>query len=134
MMTPPPVPDLQFWLIAHNDQSRQTAIYRIPQRIPMLQWIESLGQAVKVLRPPEAGRLMQVVRPTRPKPFLCAPLSPREQEVLAELAEGRTQKEIAWRFCLSTHTINTHVQNIYRKMQVKSNTEAVARALRAGLV
>ena len=61
-------------------------------------------------------------------------LTPREREVLAEMVEGHTQKEIAVRLEVSAHTVNSHVQNIYEKLHVNSGNAAVAKALRERLI
>lgn len=61
-------------------------------------------------------------------------LTQREQEVLGEMTNGYSQKEIATRLFVSRHTVNTHIQHIYAKLHVRSGIEAVAKALREGLV
>ena len=61
-------------------------------------------------------------------------LSKRGKEVLREMAEGYTQKEIATRLFVAPNTINTHVQHIYEKLHVHSNVGAVAKALRERLI
>jgi len=54
-------------------------------------------------------------------------LSPREWEILNHLARGWRYKEIAAECKLSSDTIRTHVRRIYRKLQVHSRAEAIAR-------
>lgn len=54
-------------------------------------------------------------------------LSLREREMLESLAGGAAYKEIAATYGLSYHTVNNHLRNIYRKLQVHSRGEAVAR-------
>jgi DNA-binding NarL/FixJ family response regulator len=61
------------------------------------------------------------------------PVTPREREVLALLAEGMTNREIAARLVLSEHTVHRHVTNILRKLGVPSRAAAAAHAVRAGL-
>jgi NarL family two-component system response regulator YdfI len=61
-------------------------------------------------------------------------LSPREIEVLRLIAEGASNKTIAWRLNISEHTVKFHVNSIFSKMGVSSRTEAVMAGLRAGLV
>ena len=61
-------------------------------------------------------------------------LSPREQEVLAILAEGRTDRDIAGRLFISERTVHVHVRRILAKLAVSSRTEAAGLAIRQGLV
>ncbi len=51
-------------------------------------------------------------------------LSERELEILSYVAKGYQDKEIADRFFLSIKTVRTHLRNIYRKLHVRSRTEA----------
>jgi len=61
-------------------------------------------------------------------------LSPREQEVLALLAEGLANKEIAARLGLSAHTAKFHVESILRKLGAANRAEAVKEGIRRGIV
>ncbi len=61
-------------------------------------------------------------------------LTNKETAVLQHLVTGKSYKMIAAAMELSVDTIKTHIRNIYLKLQVNSNTEAVARALRDKLV
>jgi len=61
-------------------------------------------------------------------------LTARESEVLALLADGLTNREMAQRLAVGTRTIDTHVERILGKLAVASRTRAVAVALRGGLV
>jgi DNA-binding NarL/FixJ family response regulator len=63
-----------------------------------------------------------------------AELSPREREILALLAEGLSNREMARRVFLSEATVKTHLVHIYSKLQVEGRTAAVARARAAGLL
>lgn len=58
----------------------------------------------------------------------------RENQILAWLAEGLTNKEIAQRLTLSSRTVDTHVERVLAKLGVTTRTRAVAAALRGGLV
>jgi len=60
------------------------------------------------------------------------PLTPREREVLAMLAEGATNRAIGARLAISEGTVKYHVKNILRKLHARSRAEAVARHARAG--
>ncbi len=63
-----------------------------------------------------------------------ADLTAREREVLQLLAEGASTDAIAARYVLSTHTVRNHVRNMTMKLGVHSKLEAVAIAVRHGLV
>jgi LuxR family maltose regulon positive regulatory protein len=56
------------------------------------------------------------------------PLSDREMEVLRVMAEGLSNREISERLFVSEATVKTHVQRIFRKLDVVSRTQAVTRA------
>ncbi len=64
----------------------------------------------------------------------AAPLTPRELEVLAAMADGASNKAIARRLDISFHTAKFHVAAILAKLDADSRTEAVTRAAQLGLV
>ena len=67
----------------------------------------------------------------RPSPALAAEsLTPREEEILQLLSEGLLYKEIGERLSIKLDTVGTHVKSIYRKLHVRSRTEAVMKYLR----
>lgn len=61
-------------------------------------------------------------------------LSKREKQILEQMAEGLVNKEIAEVLNISPHTVVNHMRNIYSKLHVNTNTGAVAKAIREGLV
>mgnify|MGYP001169656454 CR=1 FL=1 len=61
-------------------------------------------------------------------------LSPREQQVLRGLVDGRSYKQVAADLEVSIDTVRGHIRRLYRKLQVHSVAEAVTRALRERLV
>lgn len=61
-------------------------------------------------------------------------LTVRETEVLDQMVEGLTKKEIADRLDLSFHTVDKHIRGIYSKLHVNTMTGAVAKALKEGLL
>lgn len=63
----------------------------------------------------------------------AGPLSARQRQILALLAAGRTNKEIARELVVSENTIKTHLANLYAKLGVGRRTEALAEARRQGL-
>jgi len=61
-------------------------------------------------------------------------LTPRESEILQQLVDGLTMRQIADRLDVSYHTVDAHIRNIYDKLHVHSRSRAVAKALQEGLV
>jgi LuxR family maltose regulon positive regulatory protein len=91
--------------------------------------------------PEYAGRLLAAFPEPTPSPAapqqsqsLIEPLSERELEVLAAVAEGLSNQETAQRLYISERTVKWHASNIYGKLQVRSRTEAVARARSLGIL
>jgi DNA-binding NarL/FixJ family response regulator len=70
--------------------------------------------------------------PAAPPPH--QPLTPREREVLALAAEGQSSADIAGSLSLSVLTVRTHLRNAIGKLNAHSRLEAVATALRTGLL
>jgi LuxR family maltose regulon positive regulatory protein len=65
---------------------------------------------------------------------LIEPLSERELEILALVADGLSNRQISERLYLALSTVKGHNRNIFDKLQVKRRTEAVARARELGLI
>jgi DNA-binding NarL/FixJ family response regulator len=63
-----------------------------------------------------------------------APLSPREVEILQKVAYGSTTKEVADQLGISFHTVKTHLERIFEKLGANDRAQAVAIAIRQGLV
>jgi DNA-binding NarL/FixJ family response regulator len=63
-----------------------------------------------------------------------APLSPREVEILQKIAYGATTKEVADQLGISFHTVKTHLERIFEKLGANDRAQAVAIAIRQGLV
>jgi len=61
-------------------------------------------------------------------------LTDREREILHLLVEDHTQKEISEKLFISPHTVDTHLRNIYAKLQVHSRSGAIVKALRERLL
>jgi two-component system, NarL family, response regulator LiaR len=81
---------------------------------------------------PEAAQAL--VHAANQPPLPGHDLTERERVVLALMVEGLTNTQIAGRLVVSPSTIKTHVSNILSKLGVASRSEAVAVALRSGLV
>ena len=102
---------------------------------------EELFNAVRVvhaggslLQPVVASRLLE--RFSQAVPLMAAPeqLTPRELEVLAWVAQGHPNKEIAERLAISQRTVKFHVSSIMGKLGAANRTEAVALAVQQGLI
>jgi LuxR family maltose regulon positive regulatory protein len=65
---------------------------------------------------------------------LLAPLSKRELEILALLAQRLSNKEIAGQLHISSETVKRHANTIYEKLDVHSRREAVAKATGLGIL
>ena len=85
------------------------------------------------LLPPEVIAKV-VANLAEPGPSKAEPLSEREREVLEFLTQGAPNKEIAARLHISERTVKAHVTNIFNKLGANSRAEAVAIALRSGLL
>ena len=82
------------------------------------------------LSPRVVARLMQEVRSPRAKVLLTR----RQQEILREIAVGRSNKEIAQSLQIGLSTVKCHVRTILEKLGVESRTQAALHAVRSQLV
>ncbi len=65
---------------------------------------------------------------------LLLPLSPREMEILLFIAQGKSNKEIAYALGISRQTVKNHMTSILRKLAVNDRTQAAIYALRRGWI
>lgn len=96
--------------------------------------ISAVQQGLLALHPAAAETLLREGATPSAVPSGGESLSPREAEVLALLAQGLPSKTIAQRLRLSEHTVKFHIGSILTKLGASSRTEAVAVALRRGLI
>lgn len=97
--------------------------------------LEAISKGLIVLHPELAEDWLQDLPEARlPSDDLAVPLTPREMEVLQCLATGMANKAIARQLNISDHTVKFHVSSIFSKLGVSSRTEAVAMAMRQGLI
>ncbi|MBI4730452.1 MAG: response regulator transcription factor [Acidobacteria bacterium] len=101
--------------------------------------VEEVARAVRaadageaLISPSMLARLLPKLR--RSYRGLGSDLTPREIELLRLLAEGLANRAIAERLLISLHTVRNHVQNILTKLQAHSKLEAVAVAVREGVI
>jgi DNA-binding NarL/FixJ family response regulator len=102
---------------------------------------EEVAQAIRAafhgevhLDPQVARLLAQRMRSKKSEPELAEPLTDREKEVLALLARGLSNKEIAQRLVISPKTVANHVEHIYSKIGVSSRAAATLYATQHGLM
>ncbi len=102
----------------------------------MLRAIRAVAGGEAIFSPAIAARLTEffarMQTPSAP-PQIFPQLSDREREILALIAQGLKNAEIATRLVLSEKTVRNHVSNILSKLQVADRTEAILRARQAGL-
>ncbi len=65
---------------------------------------------------------------------IFAPLSPREVEILDNIAQGMTNKQVAYQLSISEQTVKNHMSSILRKLSVNDRTQAVVYAMRQGWI
>ena len=61
-------------------------------------------------------------------------LTPREKEILNQLSKGNSYKMIASELNISIDTVRTHIKSVYEKLHVRSQTEAVSKAINEHIV
>jgi DNA-binding NarL/FixJ family response regulator len=98
--------------------------------------IRSVAEGVDVVPPALTGTLLAHIAGhavSRDAPGLGAAvrLTPREREIMALIAEGLSNKEIAQRLRIAIHTVKSHVHNILEKLALHSRLQVAARAHQA---
>jgi DNA-binding CsgD family transcriptional regulator len=111
------------------------AILAGPDREPVAIAVASDG-GIATPGAPERTKLVQAIvgdPATMPERGDAFGLSGREREVLALVAQGRTNREIGEHLFISQKTVGVHVGNILSKLDVSGRVEAAAVAIRLGL-
>ena len=98
---------------------------------PLLAEVELLARRARIALAPEPVADGDATKPAAPRDELG--LTPREREVVALVAEGRTNRQIADALFISDKTASVHVSNILAKLGVANRAEAAATAHRRGL-
>ena len=96
----------------------------------MLRAIRAVGNGEAIFGPAIAERVMRYFAAPRPAatPPVFPELTEREREILALIARGQGNQEIAERLFLSLKTVRNHVSNIFAKLQVADRAQAIVRA------
>ncbi|MBC6461708.1 response regulator transcription factor [Actinomadura sp. HBU206391] len=115
---------------------RAGALSYLPKTTTAKRVIEAVRAAASggsVLEPGIAALLVRQVREGE-RPQALDVLSPREREVLADLARGRTNRQIARRLSITEETVKSHVSRILAKLRLVDRTQAAIFGLQQGLV
>ena len=107
------------------------------KKTPPARLMEALAEVTAggaPMSPDVASRVLKLFRQFQPPPTADYHLTPHELRLLRLLAEGHSYKTAAAELGSSVNTIAFHMRSIYRKLEVHSKSEAVAKALREGLV
>lgn len=126
---------------------------KIDSRIPVIILtafgdIPTAVQAVKqgaydfITKPPEFDKLITIIRRvievprpgTKSLKMKFPVLSGREKEILKWLKEGKSSWDISRILRISRNTVNFHIKNLFRKLDVVNRTQAVSEALRRGII
>lgn len=99
----------------------------------LIQAVEDLFAGGTPMTPEIARRVMHHFR-TMAAPARDYQLSAREKEILSALVDGLDNKGIAERLFVSYETVRTHLKNIYTKMHVTSQVQAVSKAIRERVI
>lgn len=87
----------------------------------------------KIYHPIATYQLEEMIREEENLPHVKNRLTPREQDVLAELTKGKSNREIASSLFVTEKTVKTHISNIFTKLQVQDRTQAALYAVKHGL-
>jgi DNA-binding NarL/FixJ family response regulator len=95
--------------------------------------IDRIGKGERYVAPALLSSLVGVVAPVM-EASADAVLTTRERDVLACLAQGRTNRQIATELFVGLETVKSHLSRLYAKLEARDRHDAVARALAAGLL
>ncbi len=107
------------------------------KKTPPSRLIDSLREAVAggaPMSPEIARKVVTLFRDFRPPERADYQLTPHETRLLKLLVEGHSYKTAAAELGVTVNTVSFHLRHIYEKLQVHSKSEAVAKALRDGLI
>ena len=100
----------------------------------LLESLQEVAGGGAPMSPEVARRVLALFRRFRPPERTASVLTPQEMALLKLMVEGHHYKTAAHEMGISVNTVSFHLRHIYEKLQVHSKTEAVAKALREGLI
>ena len=113
--------------------SAREYLLKCAPRAETLRATRAIASGKAISSPVIAGRLMGFFGAIQPETRTFSELTDREREILALIAQGRRNEEIAAQLCLSIKTVRNHASNIFGKLQVVDRVQAAIRAREAGL-
>jgi DNA-binding CsgD family transcriptional regulator len=128
-----PGPDRWDWLIIFPEPGRSPSVVLhrpATAAITMGRGDLTLSSLLRILADSDDTGVPAITLPPSPPPVLTR----RERDVLRALASGGGSREIAERLDISAKTVENHKSNIYAKLGVQSQAQAVAVAVRQGLI
>jgi DNA-binding NarL/FixJ family response regulator len=111
-------------------------ILKDASRADFLRTIRSVAKGIKVLPPPLTGSLFSqivehAIRSGNPDQIVkSVRMTKREQDVIDQIAKGRSNKEIAAKLYIAIHTVKSHVHNVLEKLALHTRLELAHHALK----
>ena len=103
-------------------------------RAELLEALDAVTAGAGYLHPSVTGTFLERIRPLAQEVSSPSSLTVREHEVLEHLVDGQSTRQIAAALAVSEETVKTHLTRVYQKLGVTDRVQAVATALRAGIV
>lgn len=100
----------------------------------LLEYIRDGASGGAPMSPEVAGRVLKLFRQFSPSLHLSCHMTAQELRLLTLLADGYGYQGAAEEMGVTVNTVRSHVRSIYEKLQVHTKSEAVSKALRAGLI
>lgn len=126
--------DMDEYLFSALQAGAQGYLLKSQKRTAMVSALQSIRQGHVPLSPSVTTRIIGSFARNVSDTGELSLLSTREIEVLTLIAQGNTAKQIAEKVSLSYHTINSHIKNIYNKLEISCRAEAVQKAAQLGLM
>jgi DNA-binding NarL/FixJ family response regulator len=137
-------PDIQFIVLTtyNNDEyifkgieaGARAYLLKDAPRDDLFKAIRAVSRGESIIEPAVAGKVLDRLTELSRQASTPEVLSDREVEVLILIARGSSNKIIADRLNIGQSTVKTHIQSIFRKLEVNDRTEAVTVAVKKGII